>query len=196
MHAHRLGETDESPAKCSTAGQASHSFTRSPFSHRRNLGPNGSHLGRSCASQGRGDVGKAKLFFSPTPIHPNSYFIFFSSSRVLQLLLWKPELPQRLSCSSVGNCLELAFSRCSGLPREGWNWFTGYSRVHSWYWGLSAYYLIHRWARLFRVPGRWYWIPQLPQGQFHLWMNQCQISVVRLLLFGPKSYMTLQHHGL
>ena len=50
---------------------------RSPFSHRRNLGPNGSHLGRSCASQGRGDVGKVKLFFSPTPIHPNSYFIFF-----------------------------------------------------------------------------------------------------------------------
>ena len=106
---------------------------RSPFSHRRNLGPNGSHLGRSCASQGRGDVGKVKLFFSPTPIHPNSYFIFFSSSRVLQLLLWKPELPQRLSCFSVGNCLELAFSRCSGLPQEGWNWFTGYSRVHSWY---------------------------------------------------------------
>ena len=44
--------------------------------------------------------------------------------------------------------------------------------------------------------GRWCWIPQLPEGQFHLWMNQCQIFVVVLLLFGPKSHTTLQPHGL
>ena len=85
-----------------TAEEASHSFTSSPFSHGRHLRPHGPHLGLSCATWGMGDVGKVKLFSLSTPIHPNSYF--FLSSRVLQLLLWKPRLPQSLSCPSMGNC--------------------------------------------------------------------------------------------
>lgn len=46
---------------------------------------------------------QAKLNCSLT--HSNfSKFIFFFSIRVLELLLWKPGLPQKLSCPSVGDC--------------------------------------------------------------------------------------------
>lgn len=46
--------------------------------------------------------------------HSNfSKFIFFFSYRVLELLLWKPGLPQKLSCPPVGDCP----SQCSpGAP--------------------------------------------------------------------------------
>lgn len=145
-----LEERNESLEASRIAGEASHSFTMSPFSHGRHLKPNGSHLGLSCATWEMGDVGEVKLFSLSTPIHPNSYF--FLSSRVLQLLHWKPRSPQRLSCPSMGNCPGQCSPGALDHCREGWNCFTGYCRVHSWYWGLSVYYLMHRQARLFPGP--------------------------------------------
>ena len=47
-------------------------------------------------------------------------FFFFSSNSMLELLHWKPKLPQRLSCLlSVGDCLRWSIQGSLGLKPTG-----------------------------------------------------------------------------
>lgn len=72
---------------------------------------------------------------------------YFSPSNRVQLLLWKPGILQRLSCPSMGDCPSQCSPGALDHCREGLELVHRLLQVHSWYWGLLVYYLMHRWVR-------------------------------------------------
>lgn len=93
------------------AGEAGSSFTRSPFPLWKKSQAKQVTLSPELCYLGGGLMQAKSSCFS---IHSNfSLFFFFSPTECWNFSCWKPGLPQKLSCPSVGNCP----SQCSpGAP--------------------------------------------------------------------------------
>lgn len=57
---------------------------------------------------------------------------------------------ETLSCD--GDCLRQCFQSYQTTAKRDWSQFMDHCRVHSWDWGLYAYYPAQAWARLLPAP--------------------------------------------
>lgn len=91
----------------------------------------------------RDEAGNIKLFLLLTPICSNSYI--FAPMEYWNFSSWNLEFHKGFL--TQGWLPKSVLSWCSWTTAErGCNQFTGNCRVHSWYQGLSASYLMHRWV--------------------------------------------------
>lgn len=131
-----------------------------------------SHLALAVPRWGTCDAGRVKLFFLSNPMCPKSYFLLQQSNGISYL---ETRTSTKLSCLWVTGQVGV-FQMLPDCGQEGLEPFMSYLRVHSQDGGLSAYYLMHRWARLFQVP--WCMMLDPITSVVLLFMNGCQIFVV------------------